>query len=302
VKNAERGDAVFEIGGGNTPDEITGGMQLPFMKSLSSSQVALPLFTVVIALLDSVNPCAFFVLTFLLSLLTHLSSSKKMLLIGGTFVFFSAAMYFLFMAAWFNLFYLTRTLRIVTIAAGAVAVCMAVLNIKDFLFFKRGVSLTIPDGKRDVLIARMRKLATSGRTPAMVAGAALLAIGANFYELLCTAGFPMVYTRVLTLRKMGMAEYYVYLLMYNVVYVVPLVAIVVVFAATLGSRKMTEWQGRVLKLASGLMMITLGAVLIVDPSILNRITYSVLIVGGAIALSLFVAFITKARLGIARRA
>jgi hypothetical protein len=272
------------------------------MKDLDSSQVALPLFTVVIALLDSVNPCAFFVLTFLLSLLTHLSSSKKMLLIGGTFVFFSAAMYFVFMAAWFNLFYLTRTLRAVTIAAGAVAVCMALLNIKDFLFFKKGISLTIPDGKRNVLIARMGTLTTTGRIPAMVAGAALLAIGANFYEMLCTAGFPMVYTKVLTLRKMGMAEYYVYLLMYNVIYVVPLVGIVVLFAVTLGSRKMTEWQGRVLKLASGLMMITLGIVLIVDPSLLNRITYSVLIVAGAIALSLLIAFFTKARLGIARRA
>jgi hypothetical protein len=148
----------------------------------------------------------------------------------------------------------------------------------------------------------MGTLTTTGRIPAMVAGAALLAIGANFYEMLCTAGFPMVYTKVLTLRKMGMAEYYVYLLMYNVIYVVPLVGIVVLFAVTLGSRKMTEWQGRVLKLASGLMMITLGIVLIVDPSLLNRITYSVLIVAGAIALSLLIAFFTKARLGIARRA
>jgi hypothetical protein len=142
----------------------------------------------------------------------------------------------------------------------------------------------------------------SGRVPAMVAGAALLAIGANFYEMLCTAGFPMVYTKVLTLRKMGMAEYYFYLLMYNVIYVVPLVGIVVVFAVTLGSRKMTEWQGRVLKLASGLMMISLGSVLIVDPSILNRITYSVLIVTGAVALSLLTAFLAKGRFGADRRA
>jgi hypothetical protein len=272
------------------------------MKNLNSSRSALPLFTLVIALLDSVNPCAFFVLTFLLSLLTHLASTKKILVVGGTFVFFSAAMYFVFMAAWFNLFYLTRTLRIVTVAAGAVAVCMSLLNIKDFVFFKRGVSLAIPDGSRNALIARMRTITLSGRTSAMAGGAALLAIGANFYEMLCTAGFPMVYTKVLTLRKMGLAAYYLYLLMYNAIYVVPLAAIVVVFAVTLGSRKMTEWQGRVLKLASGLMMISLGVVLIVDPSILNSVTYSVLIVAGAVALSFLVAFITKARLGTDRGA
>jgi hypothetical protein len=112
----------------------------------------------------------------------------------------------------------------------------------------------------------------------------------------------MVYTKVLTLRKMGLAAYYLYLLMYNAIYVVPLAAIVVVFADTLGSRKMTEWQGRVLKLSSGLMMISLGVVLIVDPSILNSVTYSVLIVAGAVALSFLVAFITKARLGTDRGA
>jgi glutaredoxin len=294
----ERGDGILGAGGENPADGAAGDPALPFMKNLNSSRAALPLFTLVIALLDSVNPCAFFVLTFLLSLLTHLASAKKILVVGGTFVFFSAAIYFVFMAAWFNLFYLTRTLRIVTVAAGAVAVCMSLLNIKDFLFFKSGVSLSIPDGKRNALIARMRTITLSGRTPAMAGGAALLAIGANFYEMLCTAGFPMVYTKMLTLRKMGLAAYYLYLLMYNVIYIVPLAAIVVVFAVTLGSRKMTEWQGRVLKLSSGLMMISLGVVLIVDPSVLNSVTYSVLIVGGAVALSLLAAFIVKKRLDI----
>jgi hypothetical protein len=211
-------------------------------------------------------------------------------------------MYFVFMSAWFNLFFFTRTLRIVTVAAGAAAVCMALVNIKDFLFFKRGFSLGIPDGKRQVLVARMRTLAVSGRIPAIIAGTALLATGANFYEMLCTAGFPMVYTKVLTLKKMEMAAYYFYLMMYNVIYVVPLMVIVVVFAVALGSRKMTERQGRVLKLASGSMMISLGSVLIVNPSILSRVSYSVLMVAGAIALSLLVAFLAKARLGIDRRA
>jgi glutaredoxin len=302
LRKTGRRETVFGAAGGNPPDELTGALKLPFVKDLNPSQVALPLFTAVIALLDSANPCAFFVLTFLMSLLTRLSSSKKMLAIGGTFVFFSAVMYFVFMSAWFNLFFFTRTLRIVTVAAGAAAVCMALVNIKDFLFFKRGFSLGIPDGKRQVLVARMRTLAVSGRIPAIIAGTALLATGANFYEMLCTAGFPMVYTKVLTLKKMEMAAYYFYLMMYNVIYVVPLMVIVVVFAVALGSRKMTERQGRVLKLASGSMMISLGSVLIVNPSILSRVSYSVLMVAGAIALSLLVAFLAKARLGIDRRA
>jgi len=277
-------------------DEMVGAPKNPLINKFDSSRLALPLFTVVIALLDSINPCAFFVLIFLLSLLTHLSSSKKMLLTGGTFVFFSAVMYFLFMSAWLNLFYFTRTVRLITTIAGIVAVCMALVNIKDFLFFKIGFSLSIPEVKRQVLFNRMRALVALDKVPAMVAGSAVLAIGANFYELLCTTGFPMVYTKVLTLRKMRMAEYYFYLTMYNIIYVLPLLVIVVGFALTLGSRKMTEWQGRILKLASGIMMLSLGIVLIVNPSLLNKILYSITIVAGALAFTLFIAFFQKSRI------
>jgi len=87
----------------------------------------------------------------------------------------------------------------------------------------------------------------------------VLAIVANSYELLCTAGFPMVYTRILTLRALPVESYYLYLLLYNLVYILPLLAIVTVFTIKLGSRKLSEQEGMVLKLLSGVMMLMLGA-------------------------------------------
>jgi len=112
------------------PGEET--VAVPLLGELDATEIALPVFTVAIAFLDSFNPCAFFVLTFLLSLLTHLGSSRRMLLIGGIFVTCSGLVYFLFMSAWFNLFFLTRNLRFITLAAGIVAVGLAGVNIKDF--------------------------------------------------------------------------------------------------------------------------------------------------------------------------
>ena len=79
-------------------------------------------------------------------------------------------------------------------------------------------------------------------------GAVSLAIAANAYELLCTAGFPMVYTRVLTLHDLMPKTYYMYLAAYNLIYITPLAIIVVVFSLTLGSRKLGEREGRILKL------------------------------------------------------
>lgn len=243
---------------------------VPFFGNIDPESLSLPVFTLVLGLLDSFNPCAFFVLLFLLSLLVHLRSRRVMLLVGGTFVFFSGLIYFLFMAAWLNLFLLAGRMQQVTTVAGAVALLVAALNIKDFFLFHQGPTLSIPESARPRLFKRMRHLLTEDRLPSVLLGTVVLAVAANSYELLCTAGFPMVYTRVLTLHNLERWQYYACLALYNAVYVVPLLTIVLVFTFTLGARKLSEWQGRLLKLVSGLMMLQLGLVLLVDPALLDN--------------------------------
>ncbi len=236
---------------------------------VDTTRLSLPVLTLVVAALDSFNPCAFFVLFFLLSLLVHAHSRRRMLIIGGIFVLFSGLLYFLFMAAWLNFFLLFGRLKAITTTAGVVAITIALLNIKDFFLFGRGISLTIPERAKPRLFERMRRLVQAGSLPAMVTATIFLAFAANSYELLCTSGFPLVYTRALTLAELPVAAYYLYLALYNVVYVIPLACIVIIFAVTLGSRKLSEWQGRVLKLLSGTMMLTLGIVLLARPTLLT---------------------------------
>jgi len=247
-----------------------GSITVPFVGKVDSSSVSLPVFTIVIASLDSFNPCAFFVLFFLLSLLIHAHSRLRMILIGGVFVFFSGLIYFVFMAAWLNLFLLTGTLSAITVVAGIAALLIATINIKDFFFFEQGISLVIPEEKKPKLFARMRNLLRADSLVSMVTGTAVLAVAANSYELLCTAGFPMVFTRMLTLQQFSTFQYYSYLAFYNLVYIVPLTIIVGIFTVTLGSRKLSEWQGRSLKLISGLMMFGLGLALLFNPALLSN--------------------------------
>ncbi len=246
-------------------------VKVPLLGELDPEKVSLPLFTVVIGALDSFNPCAFFVLLFLLSMLIHVRSRKKMLFIGGIFVFFSAFIYFLFMAAWLNIFLIIGQLTAITVTAGLVALAVALINIKDFFFFKKGISLMISEKAKPKLFERMRNLLKSSSLTTTIAGTVVLAVFANAYELLCTVGFPMVYTRALTLHKLTTLQYYMYLVFYNIVYVIPLAIIVLVITISLGARKLTEWQGRQLKLLSGLMMFLLGLILLVNPALLNSI-------------------------------
>jgi hypothetical protein len=262
---------------------------IPGRGRLDPETVSLPLFTVVIAALDGFNPCAFFVLLVLLSLLVHARSRSRILLVGGVFVAVSGLFYFAFMAAWLNAFLLWGELQLLTRLAGVVAVTLAVLNVKDFFWPGRGPSLSIPERARPDLFRRMRGLLAASSRPSMLFGAAVLAMAANSYELLCTAGFPLVFTRVLTLRELPTSTYYLYLALYNLVYIVPLATLVGVFAWTLGSRKLGEEEGRSLKLLSGLMLLGLGTVLVTTPTLLQRPLVGVaLLLGALLATALIV--------------
>ena len=266
---------------------------LPLLGKLEADTLSLPLTTVLIAGLDAFNPCAFFVLLFLLSLMAHQNSRARMLTIGGVFVLISGLMYFAFMAAWLNLFQLLGNLAWVTLAAGAMALAVGFVNVKDFFRFGRGISLSIPESRKPAIYQRARAILAAGTIPAMLAATALLAVAVNFYELLCTVGFPMVYTRLLTLQDLGPATHYLYLALYNLVYVIPLAVIVGVFAYTLGARKLSEREGRLLKLMSGVMMLQLGILLVLAPNWLNRLGVAFALVGVAIGVTWIAARVTR---------
>ncbi len=268
-------------------------ISVPFFGEMDLSKRSLPFITIVIAGMDAFNPCAFFVLLLLLSLLVTAKDRKRMLFIGGVFVFFSGFVYFIFMAAWLNLFLYLGELRGITIVASLIAIGISLINIKDFFFFKKGVSLLIPDNLKHSLYGKVGKVLNSASFPTMFLGVVTLAIAANSYELLCTAGFPMVYTRILTMREMTSEVYYLYLILYNVIYVIPLLIIVVLFARSLGARKLTEREGRVLKLVSGIMMLELGLLLLISPESLSHFIVAISLFVGALFISGMIVYLDK---------
>jgi len=271
-----RARAVGGGGGGigtpaAAPPPPTTTVNLPLIGAVDPTSLSLPVLTLMLAGLDAFNPCAFFVLLFLLSMMAHQKSRTRMLVIGGVFVAISGLMYFAFMAAWLNVFQLFGHLAWVTLAAGALAVFVGAVNVKDYFWFEQGLTLSIPESKKPDIFRRTRNILSAENLPAMIAATAFLAIAANFYELLCTAGFPMVYTRLLTLADLSPAGRYGYLAAYNLIYVVPLAAIVAVFAGSLGARKLSEREGRLLKLMSGVMMLELGALLLLAPERVSQV-------------------------------
>ncbi len=270
-------------------------VELPWLGRIDVDSLSLPLFTAVIAGLDAFNPCAFFVLLFLLGLLINQRRRGRMLAIGGTFVLVSGLMYFAFMAAWLNLFRLLEGLAWITGAAALLAIVIGAINVKDFFAFKQGVSLTIPRARLPRIYQQGRAVLSAGSFPAMLGATVVLGTAANFYELLCTAGFPMVYTRVLTLHGLSASTHYLYLALYNLIYVIPLLVIVLVVSFAAGRRQLTEREGRLLKLLSGLMMLGLGLVLLVAPERLASLWTAFGLLGVAAVLTAIAAALDRRR-------
>ena len=268
-------------------------ISIPFFGQIDSSIDSLPLITLVIAGVDAFNPCAFFVLMFLMSLMLHTRKRSRMLLVGGVFVFISGLMYFLFMAAWLNLFRAIGQLELITFVAALFALLVGLINVKDFVWFKKGVSLTISDSAKPALYQRARSLIQARSIFTMLVATAGLAFFANLYEFLCTAGFPMVYTRILTLSELTTFQYYLYLFLYNLIYIIPLLIIVILFTWTMGRRQLQETEGRHLKLISGLMMVALAMVLIIDPVLVQNLVATLLIFVAAISLAIIIIQIEK---------
>jgi hypothetical protein len=270
-------------------------IELPWLGSLDPGAYSLPVLSVVLGGLDAFNPCAFFILLFLLSLLVNTRSRGRMLLVGGLFVVVSGLVYFAFMAAWLNLFQVLGGVQMITLAAGVIAVIIGLINIKDYFRLKEGVSLSLADTSKERLFGRMRGLLTTDRLPTLLVGTLVLAVAANSYELLCTMGLPMVFTRILTLEQLPNLQYYAYLALYNLIYVLPLAVIVGLFVVTMGRRKLSESEGRFLKLLSGTMMGGLGLVLVLSPDWLSQPLVAILLIGAAVIISLLVQFVFRPR-------
>ncbi|MBA4176868.1 MAG: NrdH-redoxin [Leptothrix sp. (in: Bacteria)] len=240
-----------------------GGFEVTaFGRTISLDDVGLPAFTIVMGLLDGLNPCSMWVLILMISLLATLNDRKRMLAVAGTFVLVEGVAYFVFMAAWLNLFLLIGLSRASQLAIAAIAIVAGLINMKDFIAPGRGPSLSISDKSKPGIYARMRDILNARSLPAAIVGVIVLGLMVQVVEFLCTSGFPALFTRILTLRQLDTASYYGYLLLYNAAYMFDDVVVLIIGVTTLSHRRLQEKEGRWLKLISGVVMVGLGLYLI----------------------------------------
>jgi len=197
---------------GRDPDE---GIDLPVFGRIVFSEHSLAALAVILGLVDGFNPCALWVLIYLISLVATLRDKKKIWLIVGSFVLASGVIYFLLMTAWLNLFLFIGFVRPVTVVIGLVALGGGILQLKEFIQARGEIVCEVTSAEsRAKTMGKMERIVSSPITIATVLGIIALAFAVNSIEFVCSAAIPMVFTQVLALSDLSNLQYYGYILLY----------------------------------------------------------------------------------------
>lgn len=264
-------------------------IEIPFLGKVQTSQASPFFSTVLIALVDGFNPCSLWVLTMLLALTLHTGSRKKVIVIGLVFLTITAGIYALFIAGLFSVLSVAGFLVWIRVLVALVAGFFGAVNMKDFFWYKQGFSLSIADEKKPGIFKKMRNVLDASQSfPAMVGSTAVLAAGVSLVEFSCTAGFPVIWTNLLSAQNITGTTFLLLLALYMVIYQLDEMMVFGVSVVTLKASRMEEKHGRVLKLVSGVLLLTLSLVMLINPAWMNELNSSLLVFGFAFLVTILI--------------
>ncbi len=250
------------------PGENVGKSALPKFGNINLEKLSLPALTIVLGFLDGFNPCAMWVLLFLISLLIGMQDKKKMWILGIAFIVSSALAYMLFMVAWLNLFLFVGYIFWVRAAIALIALIGGYTNLKKFLNTDSSGCDIVKDDKRKSVFDKLGKITTNKSFLMAVIGIILMAFAVNIVELACSAGLPAVFTQVLVLNNLGKVQYYLYILLYIFFFMLDDLAVFFVAMITLQMTGITTKYVKWSRLAGGILMIAIGIILLFKPELL----------------------------------
>jgi len=249
-------------------------IKIPFLGEIDVSKMSLPVLTITLGALDGFNPCAMWILLFLITLLINVRSRKRMYLIGGTFILASGIVYYLILTAWLKLFLAISYVNLTRILIGVFALGLGIWQIKNFINYQPG-TCKVTDGKqgfqekiKNGLKNHAEKLVLSPLNLGIIGGIIILALGVNLVEFFCSAGLPAIYTRILSLNNVSNLDYHLYLLLYTFVFMLDDLIIFSLAFFALSKLGFTEKYNYWATLVGGLLTLILGILLIFKPEIL----------------------------------
>jgi hypothetical protein len=244
---------------------------VPFIGEVDLSNMSLYLVTLLIAFMDGANPCSLWMISFLLGIVLYTGSRKKILLIGLTFLITITIVYGIFLMGLINALYYIGYIFWIRLLIGLMALIFSAVNIKDYFYYKKGLSFTISDDSKHLLFKKIRNIMNPNNSlKAIIAGTIILALSVTLIELPCTAGLPMLWTSMLARNNITGIGFVIHLAIYLFIFLIDELALVIIAVYTLKATKFEEKHGRILKLFGGLIMAMLGSSMILKPELMDE--------------------------------
>ena len=247
------------------PDILT----LPIIGQVKTSTLSLPIFTIVVAAIDGFNPCAMWTLLFLISLLLGMKDRRRMWLLGLVFVITSAVVYFLFLSGWLQLFIFFGYLRWLQIGIGGVALIAGGYYLWDFWVNRDGSCRITQSKNRQKVFLKLKELTHKKQLFIAVLGIMVLAIAVNLVEVVCSAGLPAIYTQVISLSKLSWWQYYAYIFLYIIVFMLDDMFIFFTAMLTLRAVGIEGKYARISHCVGGILLLVIGILLVIKPELLK---------------------------------
>lgn len=242
-------------------------VHIPLLGTVYASKVSLPILTFLIALVDGFNPCAMWTLLFLISLLLGMKDRKRMWALGIAFIATSALVYFLFLSAWLNLFLFLGFISWIRILIALVALGAGFIYLKKYHQNRTGCEV-VGEEKRHKVFDKLKIITSKKSFFLAITGIILLAIAVNMVELICSAGLPAIYTKVLSMYQLPTWHYYSYLFFYILVFMLDDLFIFFTAMFTLQVTGIQSKYTHASHLIGGVLMLSIGLLLLFKPEIL----------------------------------
>lgn len=267
-KKENKIEKADDIKDSNQTDE---NVTVPVLGKINAKKVSLPILAVVLGFVDGFNPCAMWILIFLITMLFNMKDRKKMWILGLTFILTSGIVYLMFMLAWLNLATFISKISFIRLLIAVIALVVGLINIYKYIdsLKKKDEGCDVVDKKdRKKIMEKIISITHEKKFIIALLGIMVLAASVNIIELMCSIGIPLLFTQILAMNNLSTFSYMIYMFIYIFFFLIDDIVIFVISMVTLKVTGLSTKYTKYSHLVGGIIMLIIGLLLIIKPELL----------------------------------
>ena len=259
----EEKENSFETNEKESDKNVT--VDIPIFGTVNLKNISLASTAIIIGLIDGFNPCAMWVLLFLISVLIGMKDKKRMWALGIVFLVTSALVYMCIMLAWISIAVKITTIIWIRNIIAVVALVGGIINLRSFFIHQDSGCEVVDEKKRKTIFKKIKKFTSEKSFILALIGVAGLAVSVNMVELACSAGLPLVFTELLAINNVNAFMKVMYTVLYIIFFLIDDLIVFIIAMFTMKITGISTKYNKYSHLLGGLVMLIIGILLILKP-------------------------------------